>query len=94
MGNFNRLALTEPKLAPYGAAALDVLTKMNLQQTLQPRLVFGENIVQTYQFINTGNAELGFVALAQVLDNGKIAQGFRAGLFPQTVMHLFDKLRY
>ncbi len=74
-GNFNHLALAEPKLAPYGAAALDVLTKMNLQQTLQPRLVFGENIAQTYQFISTGNAELGFVALAQVLDNGKITQG-------------------
>ncbi|MEY3807548.1 MAG: hypothetical protein RI893_524 [Pseudomonadota bacterium] len=74
-GGFKHLALADPKLAPYGAAGLEVLKGLNVQDALQPLLVQGENIAQTYQFISTGNAELGFVALSQVYENGKIATG-------------------
>ena len=72
-GGFKHLALADPKLAPYGAAALEVLKNKNLLNKLQPLFVQGENIAQTYQFVSTGNAELGFVALSQVIDNGKIS---------------------
>ena len=73
--NFKHLALADPKVAPYGAAAIDVLKKMKLFERLQPLLVQGENIAQTYQFISTANAELGFLALSQVIENGKIVGG-------------------
>ncbi len=74
-GGFKHLALADPKLAPYGAAALEVLKNKNLLNKLQSLFVQGENIAQTYQFVSTGNAELGFVALSQVIDNGKISSG-------------------
>jgi molybdate transport system substrate-binding protein len=77
VGGFKHLALADPKLAPYGAAAVEVLKKMGLKEKLQPLIVQGENIAQTYQFISTANAELGFVALSQVIDinSGKIGSG-------------------
>jgi molybdate transport system substrate-binding protein len=74
-GGFERLALADPKLAPYGAAAVEVLTRLGLMPALVPRLVQGENIAQAYQLVATGNADLGFVALSQVLVDGKLAQG-------------------
>lgn len=74
-GGFQHLAIADPKLAPYGEAALEVLKSMGLQEKLQPLMVQGENIAQTLQFVSTGNAELGFVALSQVIENGKIANG-------------------
>jgi molybdate transport system substrate-binding protein len=74
-GNFKHLALADPKLAPYGAAAIEVLNDLKLQDKLQPLIVQSENIAQAYQFISTGNAELGFVALSQVFENGKIING-------------------
>lgn len=70
-GGFKHLALADPKLAPYGAAAVEVLKGLNLQDKLSPLFVLGENIAQTHQFISTGNAELGFVALSQVIEIGK-----------------------
>lgn len=73
--NFKHLALADPKVAPYGAAAIDVLKKLKLFEKLQPLFVQGENIAQTYQFISTANAELGFLALSQVIKNGKIVGG-------------------
>ena len=63
-----RLAMANPELAPYGRAAEEVLTALGLWETVQPKLVRGEDIAQTYQFVASGNAELGFVALSQVLD--------------------------
>jgi molybdate transport system substrate-binding protein len=72
---FNKLALANPKLAPYGRAAVEVLTGMGLLETLTPKFVLGENIAQTWQFVSTGNAELGFVALSQVMKDGKISSG-------------------
>jgi molybdate transport system substrate-binding protein len=74
-GGFKHLALADPKLAPYGAAAVEVLKNLNLFDKLQPLFVQGENIAQTHQFISTGNAELGFIALSQVIDNGRIGTG-------------------
>ncbi len=74
-GSFKHLALADSKLAPYGVAAVEVLKNMKLFDKLQLFFVQGENIAQTYQFISTANAELGFIALSQVLENGKIANG-------------------
>ena len=74
-GAFNKLAIANPKLAPYGAAAMQTLDKLGLAAALQPKLVTGESIGQTYTFIATGNAELGFVALSQVLEGGKLKGG-------------------
>lgn len=74
-GNIKHLAIANPKTAPYGAAAVEVLGKLGLLAGLQGRFVQGENIAQTQQFIVTGNAELGFIALSQVIKDGKIASG-------------------
>jgi len=74
-GSFERIALADPKLAPYGAASVEVLTGLGLMSVLAPRIVQGENIAQTYQFVATGNAALGFVALSQVFADGKLTQG-------------------
>jgi molybdate transport system substrate-binding protein len=63
---FRRLAIANPVTAPYGAATAQVLEGLNLMQSLESRLVRGDNIAQTYQFVVTRNAELGFVAQAQV----------------------------
>lgn len=65
-GDFRHLAIANPRVAPYGQAAVDVLTRLELMDTLKPRLVRGENIEQTFQFVITGNAELGFVARSQL----------------------------
>ncbi len=65
-GDFRHLAIANPELAPYGAAARDVLTARGLWERLQPRLVTGQDIGQTHSFVQTGNAELGFVAWAQL----------------------------
>ncbi len=74
-GAFNKLALANPKLAPYGVAAVEVLEALQLQQVTEPRWVVGENIAQAYQFVATGNADLGFVALSQILHQGRIKEG-------------------
>ena len=74
-GDFAHLAVANPKLAPYGTAAMETLAKMGLTDKLQGKIVQGENIAQTYQFVATGNSELGFVALSQVMKDGKIGRG-------------------
>jgi molybdate transport system substrate-binding protein len=74
-GGFERLALANPKTAPYGAAALETLASLDLLTQLRPKFVQGESIAQAYQFVATGNAELGFVALSQVLHEGRIGAG-------------------
>ncbi len=71
-GGFNHLAIANPKLAPYGAAAVEVMKGLGVYASVQPKIVTGESIAQTHQFISTGNALLGFVALSQVLKDGKI----------------------
>ncbi|MHB0990836.1 MAG: molybdate ABC transporter substrate-binding protein [Burkholderiales bacterium] len=74
-GRFRHIALANPLLAPYGAAAVQALTGLGLMHALQPEFVQGEDIAQTYQFVSTGNAELGFVALSQVYWDGKFKSG-------------------
>lgn len=71
-GNFNKLAFANPKLAPYGVAAQQVLTALELDQFTRHQWVWGENVAQTFQFIHTGNADLGFVALSQLLTRSDI----------------------
>jgi molybdate transport system substrate-binding protein len=66
-GRFERLAIANPAIAPYGAAAVEALKSMALYEQLRGRFVQGNDIAQTFQFVETGNAELGFVALSQVL---------------------------
>jgi molybdate transport system substrate-binding protein len=81
-GDFARIAIGNPRLAPYGKAAAESLEHMGLYATLQPKIVQGENIGQAFQFVQTGNAQLGFIALSQVMVDGKIAKG-SAWIVPQ-----------
>ena len=74
-GEFKHISIANPKLAPYGQAAIETLTALKLLDAIQPKFVQGENIAQTHQFVATGNAELGFVALSQVMKEGKISEG-------------------
>ena len=73
--SFKHIAMANPKLAPYGAAAVETMTRLGLLEKLQPKFVQGDSIGQTFAFVSTGNAELGFVALSQVLEGGKIKSG-------------------
>ncbi len=82
-GGFRKLAMANPKLAPYGRAAAEVLDKLGLSSTLEKKIVRGENISQTFQFVSSGNAELGFVALSQLTQNGSLKPG-SAWIIPQT----------
>ncbi len=74
-GSFEKIALANPALAPYGVAAIEVLTRLGLRERLAPRIVQGANISQAYQYVATENVPLGFVALSQVMQNGQITQG-------------------
>jgi len=73
--DFRHIAIANPKVAPYGLAATQTLNKLGLLGAIQPKFVQGENIGQTYQFTATGNAQLGFVALSQVMEDGQIKSG-------------------
>jgi molybdate transport system substrate-binding protein len=64
--DFRYVAIANPELAPYGAAAKQVLEGLSLWQSLLPRLVQGENIIQAYHYVISGNAELGFIAFSQI----------------------------
>jgi len=66
-GHFSRLAIANPKTAPFGAAAIEVMDNLGVSALLAPKLVQGTNIMQAYQFIATRNAELGFVAYSQII---------------------------
>ncbi len=66
-GKFNKIALADPKTAPYGAAAIETMKALGVYDALAGKIVQGSNINQTFQFVDTGNAELGFVALSQVI---------------------------
>lgn len=79
---FSHLAIANPQTAPYGAAARAVLRGRDRWQALAPRLVTGESIAQAYQFVASGNAELGFVAWSQVSRDGQLVAG-SAWLVPQ-----------
>jgi len=72
---YEHLSIANPKAAPYGLAATQVLDKLGLTDATQPKIVEGQSIAQAYQFVQTGNAELGFVALSQVYKDGKLTSG-------------------
>jgi molybdate transport system substrate-binding protein len=74
-GDFKHIALANPKAAPYGVAAEQTLEKLGLLEALRPKFVMGENIGQTYQFVATGNAQLGFVAHSYTVDPKHVNQG-------------------
>lgn len=72
---YQHLSIANPKAAPYGLAATQVLAKLGLSDQVKDKLVEGQNITQAYQFVSTGNAELGFVALSQIYKDGKVSSG-------------------
>ena len=67
-GDFEHLAIADPAIAPYGLAAVQSLRKLDLYDRLKPKIVRGSSIAQTFQFVQTGAAEAGFVALSQVIN--------------------------
>lgn len=73
--DFQHLSIANPKAAPYGLAATQVLDKLGLSAQVKSKIVEGQNITQAYQFVSTGNAELGFVALSQIYKAGKVTSG-------------------
>lgn len=70
-----RLAVADPRLAPYGAAAMQTLTRLGVLAAWQPALVQGESVGQAFQYVASGNASYGFVALSQVMSDGRINKG-------------------
>ena len=89
-GEYAFLALANPKLAPYGEAAKQILQGRELWKKLGGRLVQGENISQALQFVKTGNAELGFVALAQIIQFGSPPKG-SYWMIPQSLYHPIEQ---
>ncbi len=85
-GEFRKVAIANPKTAPYGIGALQVLDALGVKQQLTPKLVRGDNIAQTFQFVMTGNAQLGFVASSQVVNDP-------GGSYWQPPQSLYDPLR-
>jgi molybdate transport system substrate-binding protein len=85
-GDFTRIAIANPTAAPYGAAAVQAMRALGVYDRLEPKIVQGNNIAQTYQFVATGNAELGFVALSQVANTTEGSRWLVPG-------DLYDRLR-
>jgi molybdate transport system substrate-binding protein len=88
-GHFQYLAIANPNTAPYGLAATQVLEQLKLTAALGSKLVQGQSITQAFQFVQTGNAQLGFVALSQVYKDGQVTSG-SAWVVPQ---HLYTPIR-
>lgn len=88
-GSFDKIALADPKLAPYGAAAVEVMRHWGVLETLRPRFVQADNIAQAHQFVATQNATLGFVAKSQVYAHGRLTEG-SAWVVPS---HLYTPIR-
>lgn len=82
--NLGKVAYANPKVAPYGAAAVQAIDKLGLTSALTPKLVQGESIGQAFTFAATGNADVGFVAMAQVLEGGRLKSG-SMWVVPQTL---------
>lgn len=92
-GEFNKLAVANPKLAPYGIAAMDVLDNLNLREATKSKWVKGENIAQTYQFVATANADLGFIALSQVISQQKSQANNAPAGYWLVPSHLYTPIR-
>ena len=85
------LAIADPRVAPYGVAAIETLRKLNVYDARQPKLVQGTSITQAYQFVQTGAAELGFVALSQVVNEPggsrwQVPASFHAPIAQQAIL--------
>jgi molybdate transport system substrate-binding protein len=87
-GDFEHIALANPKLAPYGAAGMETMKALGVLDSLQPKIVMAENITQAFQFVSSGNSLVGFVALSQVLKDGKVEGS--AWMVPA---HLYSAIR-
>jgi molybdate transport system substrate-binding protein len=74
-GSIRHVALANPRTAPYGAAAVEALEALGFWASVERRLVYGENVGQAYGFVSTGNAEIGFIALAQISMLNEASQG-------------------
>lgn len=72
---FKFLSIANARVAPYGRAAVQTMQKLGVLTAIEPRVVQGESITQTHQFVSSGNAQLGFVALSQVWENGRLKSG-------------------
>jgi molybdate transport system substrate-binding protein len=83
---FHKLSIANPTAAPYGAAAVETLKALKLYETVQPKIVMGNTISQAFQFVETGNAEVGFVALSQLTGNA----GGSSWMVPQ---NLYSEIR-
>ncbi|SHO59344.1 molybdate ABC transporter substrate-binding protein [Vibrio quintilis] len=87
-GKYHHLAIANPKVAPYGVAAKETLEKMGMYQHVQDKLVMGKGLNPTYQFIVTGNAELGFVAKSQVYKNH-----YRTGSYWEVPRNYYSEIK-
>jgi molybdate transport system substrate-binding protein len=89
-GDFARVAIANPRTAPYGLAAEQVMERLGVLEAVRPKLVRGDSIAQTFQFIATGNAQIGFVALSQVkaLDAAKAGSSWTV---PQSLYEPIDQ---
>lgn len=74
-GLFNKIAIANPKVAPYGAAAFETLDKLGLRDRIVPKVVEGSSIMKTLHYVSSENAQLGFVAMSQVFENGQLKEG-------------------
>ena len=81
---FKFIAIANAKVAPYGRAAVQTMQKLGVLASIEPRVVQGESISQTHQFVTSGNAQLGFVALSQVWESGKLKSG-SGWIVPETM---------
>ncbi len=81
-GNFKMLAIANPRFSPYGVAAKETLTKLTMWNSIQEKLTKGENVTQTYQLVATEKADLAFIALSQVMRDGKVVEGGSWWLVP------------
>ena len=81
-GNFKMLAIANPRYSPYGVAARETLTKLTMWNSIQEKLAKGENVTQTYQLVATEKADLAFIALSQVMRDGKVIEGGSWWLVP------------
>jgi len=88
--NFTHIAIANPKTAPYGRAAVEVMKNFNIWNRAMPNLLRGGNITQAFQYAATGNAELGFVALSQVLDPKLKIKGSR-WVIPQEMHSILEQ---
>jgi len=84
-----RIAIANPKIAPYGLAAQQVMEKLEIWNTLQTKLIRGENVSQTYQFVTSSNANIGFVAKSQIMDAVKENKGS----YREMAAELYDPIR-